>query len=199
MSKTPPPATEVRKFGAVEYRKQSARTMTGIVATYGRIYDVGYMTERLLPGVFAKSITEAARALPLHVNHDHISGALPIGRTVAWEDTEDDLRATWEFDTRAEAVEAARMAEAGLLTGLSVGFNPIQSRWTYGDGPGVKDHVDRLEARMLETSMCSVPAYDDAAVLAVRSMGNPERPGTAIVPTPRLDEFRAWLESVRQV
>jgi hypothetical protein len=168
--------------------------MTGLVATYGRAYDIGHFTERLLPGVFAKSITEAARALPLHVNHDHL--AIPVGRAVAWEDTDDHLVGTWEFDTRAEAVEAARLADEGLLAGLSVGFNPLQSRWSVADAPGAKDHVDRVECRLLEASMCSVPAYDDAGVIAVRSLGNPERGTGRIVPRPNLEAARAWLEGV---
>jgi hypothetical protein len=166
--------------------------MTGLVATYGRTYDIGQFTERLLPGVFAKSITEAARALPLHVNHDHL--AIPVGRAVAWEDTEDHLVGTWEFDTRAEAVEAARLADEGLLTGLSVGFHPLQSRW---DSSGAKPHVDRVECRLLESSMCSVPAYEDAGVLAVRSLGNPENGAGRIVPRPALEAARAWLETIR--
>jgi hypothetical protein len=48
--KPTPPATEVRRF-RTEYRRQEGRTMTGLVATYGRTYDIGQFTERLLPGV----------------------------------------------------------------------------------------------------------------------------------------------------
>lgn len=200
MTKTPPPATEVRR-ARVEFRKQDNRTMTGLVATYGRVYDIGYMTERLLPGCFAKSITEAARALPLsYVDHNSaLQGAVPVGRAIAWEDTEETLVGTWEFDTRADAVEAARLADEGFLSGLSVGFNPLQSRWAYADGPGAKDHVDRIECRLLETSLCAVPAYEDAAVLAVRSSGNPERGTGLIVPRPGVEAARAWLEAVRSV
>jgi HK97 family phage prohead protease len=167
--------------------------MTGHVATYGKVYDVGGFTERLMPGVFAKSIKEAARALPLLTMHDHES--IPIGKAVKWDDNEERLLGTWEFDTRAEAVEAARLAEEGYLTGLSVGFLPIQSRW---DDSGDKSHVDRYEARMLETSMVPVQAYSDAGVLAIRSAGHPERSGLTIVPTPRLLEAKALLESLRR-
>lgn len=184
--------SEVRQY-PVEYQKQSNRTMIGIVARYNRVYDLRAFTETLLPGVFAKSITEAARALPLHVNHQHSD--VPVGRTLSWEDTPEHLIGTWEFDTRADAVEAARQAEEGYLTGLSVGFNPLQTRW---DASGDKPHADRIEARLLETSMCSVPGYDDAGVLAVRSMGNPEMPGLVVVPTPRLLEAKAWLAGIRR-
>lgn len=184
--------SEERRF-PVEYRKQSNRTMTGVVARYGRVYDLRTFTERLLPGVFRKSIAESARALPLHINHAH--DLVPVGRAVSWEDTDEHLIGTWEFDTRAEAVEAARQAEEGYLTGLSVGFNPLQTRW---DASGDKPHADRIEARLLETSMVSVPGYEDVGVLAIRSMGNPEVPGLAVAPTPRLLEARAWLASMTE-
>jgi phage head maturation protease len=79
-----------------------------------------------------------------------------------------------------------------------VGFHPLPSRSKW-DTSGAKPHVDRYEARMLETSLCSVPAYDDAGVLALRSAGFVESPETVIVPTPRLAEARAWLESLRRL
>jgi HK97 family phage prohead protease len=185
-------APEQRAF-QVEFRKQANRQMTGLVATYGKVYAVGGFTERLMPGVFAKSIKEAARALPLLTMHDHES--IPIGKAVKWDDNEERLLGTWQFDTRAEAVEAARLAEEGYLTGLSVGFLPIQSRW---DDSGDKSHVDRYEARMLETSMVPVQAYSDAGVLAIRSAGHPERSGLIVVPTPKLLEAKALLASLRR-
>jgi HK97 family phage prohead protease len=186
------PASEVRAY-PVEFRRQSNRQMTGLVATYGRVYDVGVFTETLHPGVFKKSIAESARALPLLTMHDHES--IPVGRAVKWDDDEERLLGTWEFDTRAEAVEAARLAEEGYLTGLSVGFLPILSRW---DETGEKPHTDRHEARLLETSLVPVQAYSDAGVLAIRSAGHPERAGLAVVPTPRLLEARALLDSLRR-
>lgn len=184
---------EIRSY-QMELRKQKNRTMSGLVATYGRIYDLVDFEERLSPGVFRKSITESARALPLlFETHDHRS--IPVGKAVEWEDTEENLIGHWQYDTRAEAVEAARLADEGYLTGLSVGFVPINTRW---DHSGEKPLADRVEARMVETSMTGVPAYPDAGVLALRSLGCPEDPRTRIVPTPRLLEAKALLASLRQ-
>jgi hypothetical protein len=184
--------SEVRSY-PVEYKKQSGRKMTGQVATYNKLYDLRGFTERLMPGVFRKSITESARALPLMMEHEH--KMIPVGKTVRWDDNEERLLGEWEFDTRAEATEAARLADEGFLTGLSVGFLPLQDRWDFsGDRP----HADRYEARLLETSMVSVPGYDDAGVLALRSAGCIEVPGLAIVPTPRLHEARAWLAELKR-
>ena len=185
--------SEIRAY-QVEFRKQANRTMVGRVATYGRVYDIGPFTEVLRAGVFKKSIGQAARSLPLLTMHDH--EAIPVGKAVQWEDNEDELVGTWQFDSRAEAVEAARLADEGYLTGLSVGFAPLNTAW---DDTGDKPHADRIEARLLETSLVSVPAYQDAGVVAVRSAGHPERPGLVVAPTPRLLEARALLERLRQV
>lgn len=185
-------ASEVRSL-QVEFRKQSNRTLVGRVATYGRTYDIGPFTEVLRPGVFKKSIAQAARALPLLTMHNHES--VPVGKAVQWEDTDEQLVGHWQFDTRAEALEAARLADEGYLSGLSVGFAPINTRW---DDSGDKPHAERIEARLLETSMIPVPAYADAGVLAVRSAGHPEKPGLRVVPTPRLDELRAWFDTLKR-
>lgn len=191
-------STEVRQHAATfEFRDVDThgRVMRGHVATYGKVYDVGAFTERLMPGVFSKSIAEGARSLPLLANHDH--SEIPVGKTVGWEDTHERLIGMWEFDSRTEAREMARLVEEGYMTGLSVGFHPLPSRSKW-DTSGVKPHVDRYEARMLETSLCSVPAYDDAGVLALRSAGLTEMPETVIVPTPHLDEMRSWLASLKR-
>lgn len=183
--------SEVRAY-PVELRRTQGRRLFGRVATYGFRYDIGPFTEVLRPGVFKKSIAQAARSLPLLMDHEHSS--IPVGKAVEWRDSDEALVGEWEFDTRAEAVEAARLADEGYLTGLSVGFAPLNTSW---DDGGDKPHAERIEARLLEVSMVAVPAYVDAGVVAVRSMGHPEVPGLSVVETPRLAEVRAWLASVR--
>lgn len=192
----PPEAPEVRQFQSVfEFRSldTSNRTMTARVAPYGVKSDLITFTETLRRGVFAKSIRESARALPLHVNHRHDD--IPVGKVVQWTETSDWLLADVQFDSRAEAREAARLVEEDYLSGISIGFLPIQTAW---DTSGSKPHAERVEARALELSLCSVPGYEGSRVLALRSMGCPEVPETAVVATPRLHEARAWLEQIRQ-
>lgn len=188
-----PQPSEVRAFSLQAQFRASVegRHMLGLVAPYNVMADVGPFTETLKPGVFAKSIKEAARSLPLHVMHKH--DEVPVGKAVGWEDTSEGLIGDFLFDTRAEAQEAARLAEEGLLGALSVGFLPLEphgSKWSRRNG---KPHVDRIEARMIESSLCSVPVYEGAGVLAMRSMGVPGDGSSLIVPTPRLDETRQWL------
>jgi HK97 family phage prohead protease len=189
--------SEVRAFALNAQFRASAegRHMIGLVAPYNVRADVGPFTETFLPGVFKKSIAQAARSLPLHVMHKH--DEVPVGKAVGWEDTPEGLYAEFRFDTRSDAQEAARLAEDGLLSALSVGFLPLEggTRWDYS---GEKPHADRVEARMLETSLCSVPVYEQAGVLAMRSIGVPGHEETIVVPTPRLLEAKAWLVSLRR-
>jgi HK97 family phage prohead protease len=193
MSK-PVQATEIRQFG-VQLRKAGTRTMTGLAVPYNVTRNTGNgFSERFHPGVFAKSIKEAARALPLLMHHQWDS--IPVGKATAWEETTEGLVGTWEFDSRSDALEAARLAGEGYLTGLSVGFLPTAdgSDWDLnGDLP----HVDRRVARLLETSLTPTPVFEGAGVIAVRSLGCPDRPETRVIDTPRLDATRAWLATVR--
>jgi HK97 family phage prohead protease len=190
-----PEATELRQYAAAtfEFRSVEAegKTMHALVAPYGESDDIGAFTETLRAGVFKKSISQAARSLPLHVMHQHQQ--IPVGKAVGWQETDAALYGSYLFDTRAEAREYARLAEDGFLSGISVGFQPINTDWTL---TGDKPHALRIEARMLETSLCSVPALAGARVLAVRSAGMPENPATRIVPTPKRDEFAAWLAKI---
>jgi HK97 family phage prohead protease len=188
--------SEIRSWTAnLELRgaETDGRTLIGRVASYGRVYDVGPFAETLHPGVFSKSIAEAARSLPLLTMHDHSS--IPIGKASKWEDSNDELIGHWLMDTRAEAREVQRLIAEEYLGGLSVGFNPIRSQW---DASGAKPHVDRYEARLLETSLVPVQAYSDAGVLAMRSMGVPDDPATQVVHTPNLDRARAIAAQIRR-
>lgn len=183
-------AAEVRTF-PMELRAVDARTMEGLVCPYGGEWPIGGFTETLLPGVFKKSLAESPAPIPLMRYHEYEDPAVAVA--TEWRDTDEGLVGVFTFDTRPDAEEAARLAAGGFLSGLSVGFTPVRSSW---DDSGEVPHVDRHEAVLREVSLTSVPAFPSARVLAVRSMGAPERPGTAIKPTPRMDALRQYLDSL---
>lgn len=188
-------APEVRTVTNVglEVRGSQVRTIVGVAAPYGETINVGgRFTEEFTPGVFAKSVTEAARSLPLLVSHNH--DALPVGKAVKWEDTDGGLVGHWQIDSRAEAAEVARLAEEGYLTALSVGFSPVRDSW---DRDADVPHVRRLEAKLFEVSLVSVPAYDGASILAVRSAGVPDDPASELRTTPNLDRWRLRLQMLK--
>lgn len=190
-----PSPTEIRAFplGAQFRAETDGKHMVGLVAPYDQPADVGPFTETLRKGVFSKSIRQAARELPLHVMHKH--DEFPVGKAVTWKESDEGLIGDFLFDSRSAAQEAARLVEEGYLTALSVGFLPMEPHGTRWDMSGSKPHAERIEARMLETSLCSVPVYAGAGVLTIRSLGIP---GKADIPTPSLNDAKAWLESLRK-
>ncbi|GIG69737.1 HK97 family phage prohead protease [Phytomonospora endophytica] len=201
-------APELRVYGSPRIRMAPLETvreerdapvvLEGRAVPYGVAEQVsdeyGTYFETIAPGAFRKSTKEAARALPLMLWHDH--DAFPIGRAIAWREELDGLYGAWELDSSPRAQEAGRLAREGLLTGLSVGFAPMAGRSTVD--PATRDSLARVvhhEGRLLETSLCAVPAYAGAGVTLVRTAGRPvggQRTGPAPAPRPALAEWQNW-------
>lgn len=176
---------------------------------YNTPADIGFFTESFLPGSMGKSISEAARSLPLHLFHDDSPGmgdphSWPIGVATEWKDDAERLRGVWKFDSSEKAQRARQLATPdadgnSMLGYMSVRFQPIRSNWTMVDdwnpdlGPDHKDHVDRVEARLVSVGLVSTPAYIGAAVEFVRSAPPPGRRD----PRDELAEWRSWLEQVK--
>ena len=137
-------------------------TITGRVVPYGVLTDVGWFLESFERGAFTNSIVKTPK-IPLLLWHDHRS--FPIGAAEAWDDQDDGLHARFRLAMTAVAQQAGQYARDDFLTGLSVGFSPIRSSWTYATewdperGPEHMDQVTRHEARLLEVSLVSTPAY----------------------------------------
>lgn len=201
-------APEVRTFLALEFREvdstESGRFLEGRAVPYNRWADIGWFRERFVPGAFTKSIREAAKKLPLLLWHDNRS--FPIGVTDEWRDNDAGLDVVWRLDVDdPRAVEAARKAREGMLTGLSIGFAPIMKPQKDAQGRefdanntididdmGVMS-ITRHEARLLEVSLTPTPAYAGAKVALVRSRtGQPgQRRRSA-----EIDAWRRYLEEL---
>lgn len=149
--------------------------LEGRAVPYGIPADIGYFTEQFAAGAFSKSIKEAARSLPLLAFHMDNSMDAVIGVAEDWRDAEDGLYGTWRLDKGDAAQRVARMVADGMLGYMSVRFQPTRSVWSYVDefapdkGAEFKDSVVRTEARLLEVSVVSTPAYKDATISKIRS------------------------------
>ena len=148
--------------------------LEGRAVPYDQLTDTGWWyLEDMAPLVFDGSV-KAHPNLPLLLWHNGRS--FPVGVADEWKEQTDGLHGVWRLDDSAEAQRAARQARDGFLTGMSVGFAPIRSEWTYADwedwdpdDPATYDQVRRIEARLLETSLTPTPAFADAQVALVRS------------------------------
>lgn len=163
------PAVQVRDLDATK----DLRSLKGIAVPYNRQADIGFFLEEFAPGSLSKSIQESARALPLLLFHD--TSQFPIGAATKWTETDEGLEGEWRLDKSEVAQRAAQLALDGVLNFMSIRFSPIRSEWTYVEdfapdlGAAHKDSVRRTEARLLETSLVSTPAYNEASVQWVRS------------------------------
>lgn len=211
---------EVRTFGtqlrAAEVA-ESGRWIEGRAVPYGEWADIGgWFRESFRRGAFAKSIRESAMALPLLLFHN--GRTFPVGKAHEWREEDDGLHGVWKMDDAdADAVKAHRKAHDGFLSGLSVGFAPIENYARDEKGKPVTDRngqpidlanevewdemtgvlsVTRVEARLLETSLTPTPAYVGAGVTLVRSAML--RPGVERRPAQHVREALAWLDQVRK-
>lgn len=176
---------------------------------YNTKTDIGWFTESFRPKAFKKSIEQAARSLPLHVFHDDAAepgmDSWPVGVATEWIDNDERLRGVWKFDTSEKAQRARALATPdvdgnAMLGYMSIRFQPLRDSWDFvpmeewDPENGVKDHVERIESRLVSVALVSTPAYIGATVDWVRSAGVPGRDtGKRAV-----DEWSAYLEKIKQ-
>jgi HK97 family phage prohead protease len=171
------------------------KELYGRAVPYGVQTDIGWFLESFARGSLAKSTKESAAALPLLMFHNDM--ALPVGSARKWEDKPDGLWGTWRLAGTREAQEAAELAHDGHLNFMSIRFQPIRSTWTFVEDLSditAKDSVERHEARLIEVSLVSTPAYNDATVKWVRSFEAQRRD---VDRTPSLDAWKTELERLK--
>jgi hypothetical protein len=149
---------------AMELRRvdQSERVVVGVVAPYD---EVSYLTpdpagEVIDRGAFKRSLHHRHDRIPLLRNHD-------TDRTLGWStkftETDTGLEAMFKINDGDHGDALLDDMERRYLTGMSVGYKPIRVR----RGEGGVQHV--IEARLVEVSMVGIPAYEGAAMIAVRN------------------------------
>ena len=192
-------APEAREFTGLRFREvdttEDLTMIEGLAVPYGVETNVGWYIEEMAPGVFGKSIRESKRDLPFLLFHN--GQVFPIGSASKWTERSDGLLGQWRIDSDDPiAQEAARKARDGFLTGLSVGFQPTRSeRIDRDDEPLL---IRRIEARLLEVSLVSTPAYVDAGVSLVRSLEGDTLPAESRnARHPRRDRWQRELERLR--
>lgn len=194
-------APEVRTFPALELRELEVTGsgpglwLEGRAVPYGEWTDVGWFMERFTRGAFAKSIKESAAGLPLLLWHDNRT--FPIGVSTEWRESDAGLDGVWRLDQQDPlAVEGARKAKEGMLTGMSIGFGMMPER----DDVEIDDNglpwITRNQARLMEVSLTPTPAYAGAKVSMVRS--RQPRPDQRRRRSAEFDSWRGWADSVKR-
>jgi hypothetical protein len=135
------------------------RTLHGVLVPYGREVRVGSYVESFAFGAFTDTDPSA---VPLLALHDHES--LPIGRAMSLQETPAGLEGALRVSETRAGDEVLTLIRDRAVSGLSIGFTPIQDRWN-----ATRSKVERLKASLREVSVTPFPVYPDARIAAVRS------------------------------
>ena len=94
----------------------------------------------------------------------HDRGALPLGSASVLREDKRGLYVELRVSKTDRGSEVLELIRDGALDGLSVGFEPIEHRWTPDSSA-----VERLEVKLREISAVSFPAYETARITALRT------------------------------
>lgn len=136
-----------------------ARTITGTAVPYGVPGNPGGVSGPVvfLAGSLARSLDERSHRVRLVVDHDRTR---PVGRLESFQDTPAGLITTWKIASTAAGDAVLTEAAEGIRDGLSVGAEVIRSSPRGGA-------LEIVEARLVETSLVALPAFDSARVSRV--------------------------------
>ncbi|CAN5202512.1 hypothetical protein BH10PSE13_BH10PSE13_00090 [soil metagenome] len=131
----------------------------GLLAGFDNVDHGG---DKLLSGVFNKTLAARSAPLPMLLYHDL---KRPIGAWKEWQEQRDGLyvKGHLSLATR-DAQEAHALAKDGALGGLSIGWQPVKS---HIDAKGVRIVS---EAELFEGSLVTVPMNDKTRVAAVKDI-----------------------------
>lgn len=166
------------------------REFDGVGVPYNTVIDLGWGDfEAFDPG----SIELHEQGTPVLWQHRTDE---PIGLVIATEDTPEAFKITGRLSEVARALEAYVLLQDGVVCRLSIGFQPSEYRV---DEEGVI-HWTKVVAR--EFSLVTFPAYDDAAITAIRAAARPPisapmAPSTNPKGNPMDPETLALIEQMR--
>lgn len=167
---------ETRYFSApdLQLRNQAGkgRQASGYAAVFNaNSHDLGGFVERIAPGAFARSLSEAAsgqRSIYALWSHDN---SLPLGSTKSGKLTlnEDERGLSFDLDVaRFNPMMLSALEDSDLQ--MSFGFRVREDKWLKIEGDN-SDEYERtlIDVELLEISFVTSPAYPDTSA-ALRSL-----------------------------
>lgn len=142
-------------------------SFTGLGLSYTEIYETPWFSERFEPGC-----VEEGTGSGVPILRDHNMERL-VGRVTESASTDEGMQITAALSTTGLGEETRTLLNDGTLTGLSVGFKPIQWREENLEGEDRPLIVhERIE--VIEYSLTAFPAYKTAQVTESRSIEKKE-------------------------
>jgi HK97 family phage prohead protease len=174
---------ETRQFESeLEVRSDGdGRTICGICVPYDvetRIH--AGLVEVFKLGAF-EAVTRAAHRVKLLQGHD--TKKMPLGKATILKEDSRGLYGEFRVSKTDAGDQALELVRDGVLTNLSVGFQPLKDRKT---SSGI---VERIKAHLAEVSLVTFGAYGDAAAVSVVR---------EVVDKPNLAELENLLAKLRK-
>jgi HK97 family phage prohead protease len=140
----------------------SQRLIIGIAVPYDETTYRVPGGERVIRGAFKRSIQHKGGKIPLACAHDP---RMVMGYSQEWEETPEGLLGSFRVNEGEKGTQLLEDVRNGYYPSMSVGFEATRDG-VHRAPDGVREV---REAKLVEVSLCGIPAYDGAAVLAVRS------------------------------
>lgn len=160
---------EVRELlAAAELRAMDGgdgRTIMGWASRFNEPLDLGVFTETVLPGAFARTISQRMGKIRFLAGHD--SGELPLGAITLLEERAEGLWLEARVSATARGRDVLELVRDGAPLGLSIGFSVPSG----GDDWSADMRTRTIrEAALFEVSAVGAPAADNAEVVAMRAL-----------------------------
>jgi HK97 family phage prohead protease len=119
----------------------------------------------VLPSAFQASLPAFKANGPIFWNHAEVHDplAMPIGRTMDAEIKEGGLYIKARWASTPEAQQVRSLVTDGIVSTMSIGFNPISSVVKGG-----VNYIDQLE--LMEVSVVAIPANTGAVITAAKTL-----------------------------
>lgn len=141
---------------------EDQRTIIGVAVPYDETTYRVPGGERIKRGAFLRSIQHRSDKIPLLRAHDP---NMAMGYSTSFRESAEGLEATFRVNDGSDGDNLLDQVRSGYFPAMSVGFEATRNGLQRGSD-GVREVH---EAKLVEVSLVGIPAYEGAAVLAVRS------------------------------
>ena len=150
---------------AIKSVDQKARRFSGLASTWEK--DLG--NDVIHKGAFKKTISDwrgsKSKTIPLLDSHDRFSVDSVLGKMIDASETSAGLETEFEMRDTPKAAEALKAIEDGFISGLSIGYEPVEFKYEKPEGGSMWDTIRHLtEVKLREVSLVVFPMNEGARV-----------------------------------
>ena len=155
--------TAVRAF-ELKVIDENARTFTGLAAAFS--LDQG--GDVILPGAFKRTLKDwkasKGKVIPLIDSHQRFNIRSVLGKMIDATETSEGLETTFQIIEGPDGDEVHRRLKGGYVTGLSIGYEPIEVRLPSPEEErtGVLRYLKQVKLR--EVSVVVFPMNEEARI-----------------------------------